>query len=134
MATRIPLVLVAGQIQQLQSGDGFVVAAATYDARTATNGESSVALTAGMAVYVSAASAVKRAQANAAATSQVNGVWLDASTAAAGSGVYAAGGIAICTNTQWDAVAGTSGGLVAGTMYYLDPTTAGKITSTAPRR
>lgn len=124
--------MVSGQVQQLQSGDTISVAAATYDARSATNGESSAALTAGMAVYISAAGTTKRAQANAAATSRVAGVWIDASTAAAASGVYAAGGVAVCTTGQWDAVAGTTGGLTANTIYYLDPSNPGKLTATAP--
>jgi len=80
MATRIPLVIVNGQIQQLQTGDGIVVPAAQYDNRVFTNAEASTALTAGMAVYISAASAAKRAQANAAATARVIGIWLDATT------------------------------------------------------
>ena len=132
MATRTPLVLVNGQIQQLQVGDQIVVAAATYDARTATNGEASTALTAGMPVYTAAAGSVKRAQANAAATAGVSGIWLDASTAAAGNGNYAAGGVAVCTTVQWDAVTGQTGGLTAGALYFLDPATAGKLTTTAP--
>jgi hypothetical protein len=132
MATRIPLVIVAGQIQQLQVGDQIVVAAATYDARTATNAEASVALTAGMPVYISAAAAAKRAQANAMATSAVSGVWLDASTAAAGSGTYAAAGVAVCSTAQWDVVTGLTGGLVPNTNYYLDAAAAAKLTATAP--
>lgn len=132
MATRIPLVLVNGQPQQLQSGDQIIVAAATYDARTATNGEASTALTAGMPVYVSAAATVKRAQANAASTADVSGLWFDASTAAAGSGIYAAGGVCVCTTVQWDAVTGGSGGLTPNAKYYLDAANPGKLTTTAP--
>jgi hypothetical protein len=132
MAIRIPLVIVNGQIQQLQTGDGISVAAAQYDNRVATNGEASTALTAGMVVYASGAGAAKRAQANAASTAGIVGVWMDASTAASSSGNYAAGGVATATTTQWDAVAGTTGGLAANTLYYLDPATPGKMTSTAP--
>ena len=132
MATRIPLVLVAGQIQQLQTGDSIVVPASQYDNRVATNGESSTALTAGMVVYPSAAGACKRAQANAMSTAGACGIWMDTSTAASSSGNYAAGGIATATTTQWDAVAGTTGGLVFNTTYYVDPTNPGKLTATAP--
>ena len=132
MATRIPLVIVAGQIQQLQAGDSIVVPASQYDNRVATNGESSAALTAGMVVYPSAAGAVKRAQANALSTSGAVGIWMDASTAASSSGNYAAGGVATATTGQWDAVAGTTGGLVYNTLYFLDPTNPGKMTATAP--
>ena len=132
MALRLPLVMVSGMIQQLQSGDAISVAASQYSNRVATNGESSVALTAGMVVYVSGAGAVKRAQANSAATAGAAGLWMDASTAAAGSGNYAAAGVATATTTQWDAVAGTTGGLVANTVYFLDPATPGKLTGTSP--
>jgi hypothetical protein len=132
MANRIPLVLVNGQVQQLQSGDAISVPSATYDGRTATNAESSAALTAGMPVYISGNSAVKRAQANAAGTAGVAGIWLDPSTAAAASGNYAAGGVAVCTTAQWDAVTGATGGLTAGSLYFLDAATAGKLTTTAP--
>jgi hypothetical protein len=132
MATRIPLVIVNGQIQQLQTGDGIAVAAAQYDNRVFTNAEASTALTAGMAVYISAAGAAKRAQANAAATAKVIGIWLDATTATSSTGNCCVGGVATATTAQWDAVTGTSGGLVAGTAYYLDPANPGKLTATAP--
>ena len=36
------------------------------------------------------------------------------------------------TTAQWDAIAGTSGGLAPGTVYYVDPTTAGHLTATPP--
>lgn len=36
------------------------------------------------------------------------------------------------TADEWDAIAGTSGGLITGTRYYADRTTAGNITGTAP--
>lgn len=36
------------------------------------------------------------------------------------------------TTLQWDAVAGTTGGLTAGTVYYLSGATAGAITSVEP--
>ena len=57
---------------------------------------------------------------------------MDASTAASSSGNYAAGGVATATTGQWDAVAGTTGGLVYNTLYFLDPTNPGKMTATAP--
>lgn len=36
------------------------------------------------------------------------------------------------TAAQWDAIAGTSGGLTAGTVYYLSRVTAGHIVAGAP--
>lgn len=132
MATRIPLVMNAGQMQQLQSGDNIVVAAGQYSNDVLTNGEASTALVIGMAVYISAAGAAKRAQANAASTARVAGLWVDTTTAAAGSGNCAVAGRLTATTGQWDAVAGTTGGLVFNTPYYLDPANAGKLTAIAP--
>jgi hypothetical protein len=44
----------------------------------------------------------------------------------------ATAGSMTATTAQWDAVAGTSGGLVANTTYWLSTATAGSITSTPP--
>lgn len=133
MTTRIPLVLGAdGLPQQLQSGDTIVVPSATYSSRSVTNGEGAAAIVIGAPVYASAADTVKKAQANAKATSQLVGLGLDATIAAAGTGNIITGGTLVATTGQWDAVAGTTGGLTFNTRYFLDPATAGKITSTVP--
>lgn len=132
MATRIPLVIVNGQTEQLQSGDQINVPAANSDVRVLTNGEASTALVLGMAVYASAAGAVKRGQANALSTAGIVGLVYDASITAAATGQICVGGLVTGTTVQWDAVAGTTGGLTFGTLYFLDPTTPGKITSVAP--
>jgi hypothetical protein len=85
-----------------------------------------------MAVYASGADAVKRAQANAKSTGKVAGLVYDTSIAAGASGNIAQSGVMVGTTAQWDAVAGTTGGLVFNTYYFLDPATAGKITATPP--
>lgn len=36
------------------------------------------------------------------------------------------------TTGQWDAITGDVGGLVFNSIYWLDPTTAGRLTKTAP--
>jgi hypothetical protein len=41
-------------------------------------------------------------------------------------------GILSATTGQWDAVAGTTGGLTKDVIYYLSAATAGLLTSTAP--
>jgi len=41
-------------------------------------------------------------------------------------------GIVTLTTAQWDAIAGTSGGLQRGSVYYVDQSTAGALTSTTP--
>ena len=132
MATRIPLVMNAGQMQQLQAGDSIIVPASQYSNDVLTNGEASQALTIGMPVYVSAAATAKRAQANAASTARVAGLWVDITTAASSSGNCAVAGRIVATTGQWDAVAGTTGGLTFNTPYYLDPANPGKLTATAP--
>lgn len=123
-----PLVLTNGQIEQLQSTDTIT----SVEAISLTNGEASVAIVCGMAVYVSGNDTVKRAKADAVGTTPVFGLAVDASTAAAAAGGFYTDGILALTTGQWDAVAGTTGGLTAGTRYYLSGATAGNITSTAP--
>lgn len=133
MALKSPLVLGSdGLPQQLQSGDTIAVAGSTYTARSVTNGEAAAAIVIGAPIYASAADTVKRAQANAKSTCKVAGLGLDPSIAAAGVGNIITGGILVATTTQWDAVAGTTGGLVFNTYYFVDPATVGKITSTVP--
>lgn len=41
-------------------------------------------------------------------------------------------GVLTLTTAQWDAIAGTSGGLAGGIIYYVSQSTAGDLTSTAP--
>ena len=133
MTIRQVLVLGAdGLPQQLQSGDTIAAPANTPSLRSVTNGESSAAIVVGMPVYASAADAVKRAQANAKSTSKLAGLVSDTSIAAGATGNVAQSGVLVATAAQWDAVAGTTGGLAFGSYYFLDPTNVGKITSTPP--
>jgi hypothetical protein len=133
MGVKAPLVIGSdGLIQQLQAADSISVAAAQYSSRSVTNGESSAAVVIGAPVYASAADTVKKAKADAKATSKLVGLGLDASIAAAATGNIITGGILVATTAQWDAVAGTTGGLAFNTEYFLDPANAGKITSTPP--
>ena len=133
MTIRLPLVLGAdGLPQQLQSGDSISSPTNAPSIRSVTNGKSSTTITIGMAVYASAADTVKRGQANAKSTSGIVGLVYDTSIAAAAAGNVAESGVLIATTTQWDAVAGTTGGLVFNNLYFLDPATAGKITATVP--
>lgn len=134
MALKLPLVLGAdGLPQQLQSGDSISSPTANTSVIARTNQEGSAAIVIGAPVYVFAAGQVKLARANSKTTSHVLGLGYDASTAAGASGNIATGGILTATTTQWDAVVtGGSGGLSAGTLYYLDPATAGKLTPTCP--
>jgi hypothetical protein len=128
MAIRKPLVINAGQVEQLQAGD-------TLDDRSSqisqTNDEAG-AIVIGNAVYNDANDGVKKAQSNAAGTKNVLGLVSDVTVATGQPAAIITAGVLSATTAQWDTVAGTSGGLTRDTIYYLDPATAGKITATAP--
>lgn len=133
MAIRQPLVIGAdGLPQQLQSGDTISAPTNAPSLNSITNGESSAAIVIGMPVYAFASDSVKRAQANAKSTSRLVGLVYDVTIAAGATGAIAESGILVATTGQWDAVAGTTGGLVFNTDYFLDPATPGKLTSTPP--
>lgn len=131
MATRKPIVIVAGQLQQLPAGDTLDASVSEVDVVTMSNGNASP-IVIGQPVYVSADDEVDLAQADAQGTVQVLGLVLDASINAAASGVIQTDGILTATTGQWDVVTGGSGGLVANTPYYLDPDNPGMLTATAP--
>ncbi len=131
MAARKPLVINAGQVQQLQAGDTLDAAVTQVDVVSMTNAES-VTIVIGAPVYVFSASNVKKAKADASGTSKVIGLVRDVSVAASASGVIQTDGVLVATTVQWDAITGGSGGLTAGSRYYLDPATGGMLTLTAP--
>jgi len=131
VALRKPLVIISGQVQQLPSGDTLDASTAEVDVVTLTNGNASP-IVIGSPVYSDAAGSVDLAQANASGTVEVLGFVKDTSISASASGSIQTDGILAATTGQWDIVTGDTGGLVAGTVYYLDPTTAGKLTATAP--
>jgi len=128
MALRKPLVSVNGVITQLPAGDTINVPTQGIDTISAANGEAG-AITQGMPCYVSAAGTVKKAQANASGTRLVLGLVADASIAAAATGNVATQGP--LTVADWTAVTGAAT-LTAGSLYFLDPATAGKLTAVAP--
>jgi hypothetical protein len=126
MALRKPLVVVNGQVQQLQAGDTI----ANPITVTQTNDEAG-AIVIGTPVYNDAIDGVKKGQANAAPTSKILGLVADVTVATGQPANIQTSDIMVATTAQWDAVAGTTGGLAFGVDYYLDPATAGKLTSTA---
>lgn len=125
---RKPLVIVSGQIQQLQSGDNIEVA---YDTLDRQNNNASP-ITVGMCVYADSDGGVDLAQADAAATMRAVGFVRAASIGAAASGEIMTDGILTATTGEWDTLAGTTGGLTHGEPYFLSKDTAGYITETAP--
>ncbi len=126
MAERKPLVIVSGQIQQLQSGD--TVAGIEVSKVTLGNNNAAAAVIC-TPVYSDAAAGCDFAQANAIGTSEVIGLVL-AEIAIAGSGVIQTDGVMTATTGEWDIVTAEAGGLVADTIYWLDPDTPGKLTIT----
>lgn len=131
MAARKPLVLVSGEIQQLQSGDYLNVPISGYQEAQLTNDEASP-IVIGAPVYMDAANGVKKAKADASGTSTPIGLVADASITNGVSGTIALDGVLTATTGQWDTIAGTTGGLTFGTRYYLSAATAGLLTATAP--
>ena len=125
MAKRKPLVLVGGVIQQLQAGDYL----ADEQFIALTNGEAG-AIVIGNFVYINAADSVKKARANAGATVPAMGAVTDVTVAGGASANIQTQGVVVATTAQWDAVAGTTGGLTAGQMYFLSDVTAGALIST----
>lgn len=127
MAVKQPLVITSGQIEQLQSGDN--VASADLFNRTNNNAG---AIVIGQPVYVDGAGTVDLAQADIIGTSNVLGLVADASIANAASGGIQTDGNLTATTGEWDTVTGQVGGLTTGVRYFLDPATAGMLTTTAP--
>lgn len=131
MSLRKPLVMVAGQIERLQAGDTLDATVAELETILQTNDEAG-ALVIGTPVYNDTNDGVKKAQADAATTVEVLGFATQATVATGQPASIQTSGVMTATTTQWDAVAATadsqSGGLAAGTVYFLDHVAAGKIT------
>jgi hypothetical protein len=128
MATKKPLVMGSdGRPQQLQSGD--TLAGATETGQV--NQTAAATLIAGQAVYTAGNDSVNKAKADASGTKDVLGLATAAITSSS-SGTIQCNGVLALTTAQWDALCGTSGGLTAGTSYFLSPATAGLLTATVP--
>lgn len=86
----------------------------------------------GVPVYITGSGAVAPARANALSTGGVLGI-ANALIAPSGIGGVVVTGPLVLSTAQWDAVVtGESGGLTVGSLYFLDPAVAGKLTVTAP--
>lgn len=128
MAIKKPVVLTAGELEVLQSGDTIDVDT-TCNNITLTN-SSGGAFVPGQPVYASGAGEIDLADSDGDATSKVIGLTKE-SIADTASGLVCTDGTLELTTGEWDAVAGTTGGLAFGTQYFLSDT-AGAITATAP--
>ena len=127
MATVLPLVIKNGQIQQLQSGDSLQ----NIELPQLTN-SNAAALVIGTTVYSIGNDTVDKALGSALATSYPIGLMQPTSTATATLGGVQMQGVLAATTAQWDAVAGTTGGLTKNVIYYLSAAVAGSLTSVAP--
>lgn len=133
MALRKPLVIIAGQVGQIQAGDTLDALIVEQEVISLTNNESSAATVIGMPVYIDANSGCKQAKADAAGTVKAVALCKDASVTAGQPGAFTTSGVLSATTGQWDAVKDTgTGGLTAGSNYFLSEATKGKITLTAP--
>ena len=127
MSLRKPLVIVNGQIEQMQSGDTLSGPFAEIEGLSQTSGEAG-GIAAGLVVYSSGNDMVKKAEANASGT--VEAIGLATSTfITTGAGTVQTSGV--FSLADWTAVIG-SATLTAGTVYYLSASTAGQLTATAP--
>jgi hypothetical protein len=131
MPLRKPLVIVGGQVQQIQSGDTLDAVVAEVDIVDLTNNEATPVVR-GAPVYIDADDTVKEARANVSATVEVVGLVYPTSIAASATGWIITDGVLDAATAEWDAVTGDVGGLTAGAVYYLDESTAGMLTTTAP--
>jgi len=127
MAVRKPIVIIAGQLQEIPAGDTMSAASSEVDVVSKLN-DNAGAITIGMPVYVKANGSVDKAAATATGTAKVLGLVQAASIAAAGSGFIQTDGI--LASADWTAVVGGVT-LTAGSKYYLSDT-AGLLTLTAP--
>lgn len=131
MAARKPLVINNGQVEQLQAGDTLDASVGEVDIVAKTN-DNAGSLVIGTPVYVKANGNVDKAQADAQATVAMLGLVKDASISASASGNIQTDGVLVATTGQWDTITGGSGGLTAGSRYFLSAATAGMLTTTAP--
>jgi hypothetical protein len=89
----------------------------------------------GQVIYIKVASTAGHmdlAKSNAASTATPVALVYDATIATSAAGNVQTSGVFTATTTQWDTANGSSGGLTPGAAYYLSPTTAGAMTTTAP--
>jgi hypothetical protein len=127
MSARKPLVIVSGQVEQLQSGDTLDASANEVDVVSLVNGEAG-AIDAGMVVYLSAASTCKKSKADAAGTMEGIGLARALISNGVPGDIQTNGQLTIA---DWTAVIGAAA-LTAGAHYYVSEATAGKMAAAAP--
>jgi hypothetical protein len=124
MSHRTPLIIDAGVVQQLQSGDHFGNV-------TSGNNGSGATVVICTPMYQAGSNDVRRTNATSLAAATVIGLCLSASVSNGAAAIVQTDGTFKATTTQWDAVTGGSGGLTIGSRYYVSAT-PGELTTTAP--
>jgi len=128
MAQVNPVINYNGIMGNMKSTDTLAVPMVAQDIENMSNANAA-AITQGQAVYISGADSVNLAVASALGTARTIGLVFDASIAAAAVGrIITYGNINLGT---WLTITG-SAALTPGSLYYVDPTTAGKLTTVAP--
>jgi hypothetical protein len=127
MAIRKPLVLVNGQLQQLQAGD----VVQSFDILPQTVNEPG-GLSFGQFVYNDGNDTIRKARANASGTKDVLGMVMNGTVPQGGTANVLLSGPAVGTTGQWDAQFGTTGGLAPRARYFLSDTVAGQADINAP--
>jgi len=131
MALKKPLVVINGQVAQISSSDILDAQIQEVESVSLENEQGST-IVIGNIVYPSSTGKVKLAKANDQSTKNYIGLVTDTSVADAAQAAIQTEGVVEATTTQWDAVAGTTGGLTSGSVYYLSASDAGEITEAAP--
>ncbi len=129
MAVRKPLVIVAGQIQQLQSGDTLDAASPEVVLLKNVSGGT---VTVGQPVIALPGDECDLAKADDLATSSVIGLVFDASIVDDATGGVLTDGVLTASTDAWDVVTGDTGGLTPGARYYVSAATAGLLADAAP--
>lgn len=86
----------------------------------------------GQPVYSDGDGTVRLACADGSGASRVVGIVDTYSLSLGNVGEVCLEGSVAASPAQWDTIAGTTGGLVFGVIYYLSPTTPGRLTATPP--
>lgn len=125
MAIKRPIADYDGTKEELRTGD-TVYGATAQAMATAANANAS-SITKGQPVYMTSDGEVDLCQANASGTTVLFGVVADTSVATTANANIQLDGVLDATTAEWDAIAGTTGGLVPGTQYIVSPTVAGNL-------
>ncbi len=128
MALRKPLVLVDGILSQLPAGDTLDAVVTDETVISMGNASSASTFITGQPVYIAGADLVNLAIANSRITSEVLGVCFEDIPPGLTGKILTRGYL---TLADWTDIVGVAA-LTPGAVYYLDPQTAGTLTSTPP--